>query len=432
MKICPLCNLTYENPHLRFCGEDGSPLKEINPAPPPENVFIEFSSAPVVFEYTYNSGLPGHSHYARRTYAGTLDEQGWKITFRDETPNNPRPAWKIRLNAETGKRLENLMRRVGAENSPTMGAGITLGIQTADGARFYPLFLSREGEQSWERLFNELESYLPQNPANGQQASAPEAASIKNQTAAPQNQPPPVENFVPQARQIPQHEIPKTVQPTAVAAPAVSPSLLILFYAHQFVRAAGILGGTPVPCQDVQVKTADLVHELVAAAFWHLRERKLINLAIGKPQGLIFKTTPVNAQFSQPGELNGGLEHDFFEILRARQTVFTVKDVIITHLRIDSKNPANDLFERAQQWAVHQGFARAVQKKGLVFTKTEIEYDCAKIGALINEAQAIQPGWQQFKAQEAALYAALVKECQGAISARTERDDYDNDYSSFD
>ncbi|HXG82454.1 MAG TPA: zinc ribbon domain-containing protein [Pyrinomonadaceae bacterium] len=218
---------------------------------------------------------------------------------------------------------------------------------------------------------------------------------------------------------------------SAAVESSAPPSLLLLFYAHNFVPAAGMLGAaTVVPCQNVKVSSSDLVYQMMAAAFWHLRERKLISIETGKKQGWIFKSTPVIVRLLQHTQTTG-LEHDFLEATRARQTEATVEQIIVDYLREDTPNPAGKILDRITQWAIHLGYGQHEQRQGF-FKKSELNFapDCARIGALNDKAQAFQAVWQQFQTQEAALYTEILKDCKDAVSSRTERPEHDSDIHS--
>lgn len=220
-------------------------------------------------------------------------------------------------------------------------------------------------------------------------------------------------------------------QQTSVAS-AAPPSLTVFLHADRFVPAAGLLGGTEVLCRGGKVKTADLANAAMAAAFMQLRDSGVIEMSLGKPKGLIFKSTPVNVQIRQATQ-TAGLEHDFMEAIRSRQTMTTVRQTVIDFLRDDSANPTQILIDRLVQWAAHLGFGRSEGKKGFFSPGAlNIEPDCGRIESLAGAAQQLQARVEQFKSQEQALYAAVIKECQGAISARTERDSGGDVHSSFD
>lgn len=240
--------------------------------------------------------------------------------------------------------------------------------------------------------------------------------------------PPPVAQAV--HNQTAQQVVNQSPQPIRSAhAASFSPSLLIYFFADQFIEQAGFLGGTEAPCREVKVNTNDLTDEMMAAAFWFLREGNFISMRLGEKTGLIFKSSPVEVQVLQNAQIESGLERDFYEILRAWQTASTIKNVVVAHLRVDTQNPRSEILTRIKQWAVHTGCGQFVKKKGMIFSKTVFEADCGRISNYGAEAQNLNNKWQNFKTQEPELYEAMIKECGSAVSARTERD-RDNDYDS--
>lgn len=226
----------------------------------------------------------------------------------------------------------------------------------------------------------------------------------------------------------------QTSQQPPTASVDAPPSLLMLFYAHNFISAAGILGAaTVVPCQNVKVNSSELVNQMMAAAFWHLRERQLISIETGKKRGWIFKSTPVNVRLLQHAQING-LEHDFLETIRARQIEMTVEQIIVDYLREDTPQPSKKILDRMTRWAIHLGFGQSEQRQGF-FKPSELNFapDCQRINSLNGAAQTFQAGWRQFQTREAALFAEILKDCKDAVSRRTERDTTDFDTgSSFD
>lgn len=222
-------------------------------------------------------------------------------------------------------------------------------------------------------------------------------------------------------------------QTQAQTAPAVAapPSLLMLLFAHNFIPAAGMLGaGAVAPCQpSVKVNAHELVNQMMAAAFWNLHRQQFISIEIGAKEGWIFKSTPVHVRLLRH-ETQSGLEHDFLETLRVRQTASTVEQTIMDFLQVDRPNPTQVMLDRAVEWAIHLGYGSLANKRGM-FKPSELNFEqnCQLINSLEAAARAFQTEWQQFQTQDAALYKEIIKDCQDAIGKRKEVELNDSSYS---
>lgn len=248
---------------------------------------------------------------------------------------------------------------------------------------------------------------------------------------APQQQQPPV-NQPPQAVQPPPFNQPNVAanqppvyqpqqqQQPQTAAPPVPASLLVTFFADHFVAPAGMLSHkTTVPCQHhVKVNSQDLAKAAVVAAFWELRNQRLIDLHLGKAKGFIFSSTTVEVRFLRDGAA-GGLECDFLEILHATRGETTAENVVFRFLHHETEHPFATVLSRLTDWAVRLGYGHAQEKHGF-FNHGELDFapDCQRIGGLRGASENLHHRWEEFTQHEHALYEALLHECQEALTHR--------------
>ena len=103
-----------------------------------------------------------------------------------------------------------------------------------------------------------------------------------------------------------------------------------------------------------------------------------------------------------------------------------------------SSFPTEQIVERVVQWAIHLNYgirqkppARSWLSISVKVSGEDFAPDCQKLLALTANSQEAHARWLQFQVNEAALYHALVNQCQRAISQRTETSSGSSGISDF-
>jgi hypothetical protein len=205
------------------------------------------------------------------------------------------------------------------------------------------------------------------------------------------------------------------------------PSTLLYLFADRVVQKDSILtGGTPVPCKEIKVATNSLAVTQFAFAFWSLRDQGVIGLAIGPKKGLIFKKTPVLVRQLRPAG-SGGLEGEILRMLSSMPPDASVRDIIYQWFGSDSSWPHKIVISWAAGEAIALGLGTKGEGgiksaiKGMFSGKIDFVPNCSQIAPLEPHANQLFARWQQFQANEAALYQTLIAECKSAIDSRVER-----------
>jgi len=202
------------------------------------------------------------------------------------------------------------------------------------------------------------------------------------------------------------------------------PATLLYLFADRVVQKDSILtGGTPVPCKENKVATNPLAFTQFAFAFWNLREQGVISLTVGPKKGLIFKRTPVLARQVRAAS-SGWLEGEILRMLAAMPPDSSVRDIIYNWFGSDSSWPHKIVVGYAAEEAAALGFGTRGEGgvksaiKGMFTGKVDFIPNCARIATVEPHAIQLFARWQQFLANEAALYQALIAECKSAIDSR--------------
>lgn len=203
-------------------------------------------------------------------------------------------------------------------------------------------------------------------------------------------------------------------------AQSVPASLLVTFFADHFVPHAGMLSHkTTVPCQPhVKVNSQGLAEAAVVAAFWELRNQRLIELHMDVSHGFIFSSTSVGARFLKDGAA-GGLEYDFLELLHASRGEVKVENIVYRFLHHETEHPFATVLSRLTDWAIRFGYGHAQEKHGF-FNHGELDFapDCHRITALRGVSENLHHRWEEFLHHEHALYEALLHDCHEAFTHR--------------
>ena len=225
-----------------------------------------------------------------------------------------------------------------------------------------------------------------------------------------------------------------------IAAP-FSASLAMAFFAHNFVQQppnwyVSVNGFTPsgstnVPCQpNVKVNSIMLAYNLLAIAFWNLRENNLIRFTPGAKQGLIFKSTPVMIEFNLTNQTTiPGLEFDLLEIIKQSAPGVTVYKVVQQFLgELAEWYPHEKVFQRLTQWMIHLGYGQPDSSKKPFFNilkranmNFEFIPDCQRIADSQHAAQIIHGSWIKFQNEQPEIFRVLYEAVEGAVRDNTRR-----------
>ncbi len=221
-----------------------------------------------------------------------------------------------------------------------------------------------------------------------------------------------------------------------VAAP-FSASLAMAFFAHYFVGQPGWYGGvngytpsgsTTVPCQtNVKVNSINLAYNLLAIAFWHLRENNLIRFTPGAKQGFIFKYTPLIIEFNRLNQTKiPGLEFDLMEIIKQSAPGVTIFAVVQQLLGQLAYYPHEKVFQRLTQWMIQLGYGQPdVSPKPFFSIRNaasmdfEFTPDCQRIEGSEQAAQIIHGSWMKFQAEQSDVFRLLYDEVERAVRGNT-------------
>jgi hypothetical protein len=222
-----------------------------------------------------------------------------------------------------------------------------------------------------------------------------------------------------------------------VAAP-FSASLAMAFFAHHFVEQPGShnsvdgtytsSGSTNVPCQpNVKVNSIKLAYNLLAIAFWHLRENNLIRFTPGAKQGFIFKYTPLIIEFSRLNQTKiPGLEFDLMEIIKQSVPGVTIFAVVQQLLGQLAYYPHEKVFQRLTQWMIQLGYGQPdVSPKPFFSIRNaasmdfEFTPDCQRIEGSQQAAQIIHGSWMKFQAEQSDVFRLLYDEVERAVRGNT-------------
>ena len=221
-----------------------------------------------------------------------------------------------------------------------------------------------------------------------------------------------------------------------IAAP-FSASLAMSFFAHDFGEKTNWYlanggdppsGSTNVLCQpNVKVNTIKLAYNLLAIAFWNLRENNLIRFTPGAKQGFIFKSTLVIIELNRANQTTiPGLEFDLLEIIKQSAPGVTVQKVVQQFLGEHSYYPHERVFQRLTQWMIHLGYGQPDTSKKSFFKilnganmDFELIPDCQRIAGSQQAAQIIHSKWLKFQNEQSEVFNLLYKAVERAVEANT-------------
>lgn len=227
-----------------------------------------------------------------------------------------------------------------------------------------------------------------------------------------------------------------------VAAP-FSASLAMAFFAHHFVEQPGShasvngtytsSGSTNVPCQpNVKVNSIKLAYNLLAIAFWQLRENKLIRFTPGAKQGFIFTYMPLIIEFNHSNQTKiPGLEFDLMEIIKQSAPGVTIFAVAQQLLGQRADYPHEKVFQRLTQWMIQLGYGQPdVSPKPFFSIRNaanmdfEFTPDCQRIKGSQQAAQIIHGSWMKFQAEQSDVFRLLYDEVERAVRGNTRLNDF--------
>lgn len=218
-----------------------------------------------------------------------------------------------------------------------------------------------------------------------------------------------------------------------------SASLAMAFFAHRFlpimtdyststITSPRYRGGTNVLCQpNVQVYTDNFADNLLAIAFWYLRENNCIRFAPGASQGFIDTYTPLVIEFNRSSQAQiPGLEFDLMEIIKHSAPGVTVGAVVMQFLQEKSSRRGEKVFERLAQWFVSLGYGQPdTTKKPFIrfYNRANVDFefvpDCWRIASCEPAAQVIHRNWMKFLAEQPEVLRLLSDEVSRVVFSCT-------------
>ncbi len=242
------------------------------------------------------------------------------------------------------------------------------------------------------------------------------------------------------AQSQPQQAVVSGAAAQQVAAP-FSASLAMAFFAHYFVERPGShvsvdgaytsSGSTNVPCQtNVRVNSIKLAYNLLAIAFWHLRENNLIRFTPGATQKNLFSTfTPLIIEFNRLNQTKiPGLEFDLIEIIKQSPPGVTTYAVVQQLLGKLADHPHEKVFQRLTQWMIQLGYGQPdVSPKPFFRIRNaasmdfEFTPDCQRIASSQQAAQVIHGNWMKFQAEPSDVFRLLYDDVERAVRGNTRR-----------
>lgn len=216
--------------------------------------------------------------------------------------------------------------------------------------------------------------------------------------------------------------------PTPQPSSAADAPLLLYFLGDQAAPEHGHFPGqnTDIPGREARANKTDLAGLLFAVAFWDLRERGALSLALKESKVLFVKTTHVEATLTQQVPC-AGLEAGLQELL-ARKQADTVDHLVRAWYGKDMVDPWAQAIYAVQNDGYKQGYF-ADAERGIMGTlkgKPRVLPNQEAITPRLPEAEALLAKWRAFQSAESALATQLVKECASAVRARLEQSDSGN------
>lgn len=221
-----------------------------------------------------------------------------------------------------------------------------------------------------------------------------------------------------------------------------SASLAMAFFANHFVEqstgwhvsvdgAYTSSGSTKVPCQpNVKVNTIKLAYNLMAIAFWHLRENNLIRLTPGVTKKTFLRTyTPLIIELNRSNQTNiPGLEFDLLEIIKQSAPGVTIWTVVQQFLGKLDYYPHGIVFQRLTQWMIHLGYGQTdVSPKPFFRNSANMDFDftpdCQRIAGSQQAAQIIHGSWMKFQAEQPEVFRLLYDGVEGGVRGNTKSSD---------
>lgn len=188
-------------------------------------------------------------------------------------------------------------------------------------------------------------------------------------------------------------------------------STVLYLFADRWVQSNASLHGIHVPA-GAKVDAQTLVHGLLHAAFWSLREDGLARLELMRPAGtgkVITMVGPSHVRLSVSRAERGGLEGALLECFDeqhpgVRQTVERISNVGGYPWKVPAK--------RCTHEAIAAGL---VQQQGRLWSKRPVA-DGASLTALAPRYGEVMAAWESFKTTEAELSAALSADLEAGVA----------------
>jgi hypothetical protein len=190
----------------------------------------------------------------------------------------------------------------------------------------------------------------------------------------------------------------------------------MLCFANYFIAAPkGIEARTQVPCQNVAVNQRELAISLIAVALFHLREQGSITMQM-QPSAPVWLTA------LRP-TATVGLEDELARVIHGAGGMMRVDELAQRHLKTKHSWPACEIVLRVAQWASYQGYGTGPPTAPTTWIRFSRGHDsgpdgtegfvpnCQRIATLSESAQQTHTRWIRFRANEPALYGAIMDQC---------------------
>jgi len=227
-----------------------------------------------------------------------------------------------------------------------------------------------------------------------------------------------------------------------------SASLAASFFPNHFVQPPTTFSGsTKVPCNlSVTVNSTELALNLLAIAFWYLRENSLIRFAPAARQGLVFTYTPIVVEINRLSQQRiPGLEYDLIEVAKQFAPGATIEQIVYQFFETTVEYTQEKIFRRMTQWIVQLGYGPFINEDPVTpeEAKRFFKYrnmksfdfrfapDCQRIAGTQPAAQQIHQGWMKFQTEESELFRQIYAQGERAMKSRTYQSTGSDSFGDF-